>query len=219
MSKETSLEGYREFEKEDAKRFASPKPLVFSMVATYAVAGLYAIGETGLLSHVITSPEGIIPVALVNGAAAISFVRSVRKRKNLEKITKRIAREEERALLPDFAYERFRAKSILRLSRFISQSRPETVDFKITMVSVMDTAHKTARVLADNKPVKVPDKRSGETVGDVLQQEQEAEVARIIATSSRLAMPSLEKYSGGQKTSGTQLSDTIGIINQNLALK
>ena len=97
MSKETALEQYNEFEIEDSKRFSSSAPLVLSMLATQAATtGLYAFGGTEALSHVFTNPEGIIPTVIVNGAAAIALVRSVRKRINLESITKGIAQEEER---------------------------------------------------------------------------------------------------------------------------
>lgn len=220
MSKETTLEKYSEFEKEDAKRFASPRPLVITAVATSAAATfLYAFGGTEALSQVSNGPQNIIPIALINGTAAISFIRSVRKHRNLEKITKGIAREEERALLPSSGYELYRARRIIGLSDMISPSPFENRDIKARMLSLVQRAHKTADVIRGNKPLALPEKGSGTTIGNFMAQDHDAEVAQIIKTAIHLSIPRWAEYSKDYEVAGKEIDDARTIFNQNPTLE
>lgn len=220
MSKETALEKYSEFEKEDAKRFASPIPLVLSMFATQALPPtLYVFGGSEAVSHVFTNPEGIIPMALVNGVAAISFIRSVRKHRNLEKITKGITQEEERAPLPDSGYELYRARRIIGLSNLISPPPVKNRDIKARMLSLVARAHETADVIRGNKPLKLPEKGSGTTIGNFMAQDHDAEVAQIIKTAIHLSIPRWTDYSKDYEVAGKEIDDARTIFNQNPTLK
>ena len=87
----------------------------------------------------------------------------------------------------------------------------------------VDFAHNTAKVLSQKTPqVKYPEKGSGKTIGDVMQQDHYAEVSQIIETAADFATPRWAEYSEDYDAAGIEIDEAVEaltIIKQNSALK